>query len=242
MANPPFNVKDWWNEKLADDPRWEYGTPPEGNANFAWLQHMLYHLSPNGSLALLLANGSMSSQTSGEGEIRKNLLEADLVECMVALPGQLFTNTQIPACIWFLTKNKTNGTKTPDGEGKGDRSGKVLFIDAREKGYMKDRVLRDFKPEEIKEIAETLTNWQKGIADYEDLPGYCKSATLEEIRKNDYVLTPGRYVGAPETEDDGIPFPEKMEKLTARLRTQFKESEALEAKIKENLAGLGYEL
>lgn len=242
MANPPFNVKDWWNEKLADDPRWEYGTPPEGNANFAWLQHMLYHLSPNGSLALLLANGSMSSQTSGEGEIRKNLLENDLVECMVALPGQLFTNTQIPACIWFLTKNKTNGTKTPDGEGKGDRTGKVLFIDAREKGYMKDRVLRDFKPEEIKEIAQTLTNWQKGSKEYEDIPGYCKSATLEEIRKNDHVLTPGRYVGAPETEDDGIPFSEKMGKLTAQLKTQFEQSEALEAKIKENLAGLGYEL
>ena len=242
MANPPFNVSDWWNEKLADDPRWEYGTPPQGNANFAWLQHMLYHLSPNGSLALLLANGSMSSQTSGEGEIRKALLENDLIECMVALPGQLFTNTQIPACIWFLTKNKTNGTKTPDGEGKGDRTGKVLFIDAREKGYMKDRVLRDFKTEEIKEIAKTLTHWQQGSEEYEDTPGYCKSTTLEEIRKNDYVLTPGRYVGAPETEDDGIPFSEKMEKLTTRLKGQFEESEALETKIKENLAGLGYEL
>lgn len=242
MANPPFNVKDWWNEKLADDPRWQYGTPPEGNANFAWLQHMLYHLSPNGSLALLLANGSMSSQTSGEGDIRKNLLEADLVECMVALPGQLFTNTQIPACIWFLTKNKTNGTQTPDGKGKGDRTDKVLFIDAREKGYMRDRVLRDFKPEEIQEVADTLTHWQQGSEEYEDIPGYCKSATLEEIQKNDYVLTPGRYVGAPEAEDDGIPFPEKMEKLTARLKTQFEESEGLEAKIKENLAGLGYEL
>ncbi|MTI88830.1 MAG: type I restriction-modification system subunit M [Balneolaceae bacterium] len=241
MANPPFNVSDWWNEKLADDPRWEYGTPPQGNANFAWLQHMLYHLSPNGSLALLLANGSMSSNTSGEGEIRKNLLENDLVECMVALPGQLFTNTQIPACIWFLTKNKTNGTKTPDGEGKGDRSGKVLFIDAREKGYMKDRVLRDFKEEEIKEIAQTYHDWQQD-EEYEDIPGYCKSATLEEVQKNDYVLTPGRYVGAPETEDDGIPFPEKMEKLTARLKIQFEESETLETKIKENLAGLGYEL
>jgi len=241
MANPPFNVKDWWSEKLADDPRWEYGTPPQGNANFAWLQHMLYHLSPNGSLALLLANGSMSSNTSGEGEIRKNLIENDLVECMVALPGQLFTNTQIPACIWFLTKNKTNGTKTPDGEGKGDRSGKVLFIDAREKGYMKDRVLRDFKEEEIKEIAETYHNWQRD-EEYEDIPGYCKSATLQEVQKNDYVLTPGRYVGAPETEDDGIPFPEKMEKLTARLKGQFEESEALEAKIKENLEGLGYEV
>jgi len=240
MANPPFNVSDWWNEKLADDPRWEYGTPPQGNANFAWLQHMQYHLAPNGSLALLLSNGSMSSQTSGEGDIRKNLLENDLVECMVALPGQLFTNTQIPACIWFLTKNKTNGTKTPDGKGKGDRSGKVLFIDAREKGYMKDRVLRDFKPEEIQEISETLTHWQQGSDEYEDIPGYCKSATLEEIKKNDYVLTPGRYVGAPEAEDDGIPFSEKMEKLTARLKTQFEESEALEKKIKENIAGLGY--
>src|SRR5690625_2283557 len=242
MANPPFNVKDWWNEKLAGDPRWQYGTPPKGNANFAWLQHMLYHLSPNGSMALLLANGSMSSQTSGEGDIRKNLIEADLVECMVALPGQLFTNTQIPACIWFLTRNKNNGTATPDGEVRGNRTGKVLFIDAREKGYMKDRVLRDFKPDEIKEIAETLTNWQKGNQDYEDIPGYCKSATLEEIRKNDFVLTPGRYVGAPEAEDDGIPFSEKMEQLTTRLKTQFEESEALEAKIKENLAGLGYEV
>jgi len=241
MANPPFNVSDWWNEKLADDPRWEYGTPPQGNANFAWLQHMLYHLSTNGSLALLLANGSMSSNTSGEGEIRKNLLEADLVECMVALPGQLFTNTQIPACIWFLTKNKTNGTPTPDGKGRGNRQGKVLFIDAREKGYMKDRVLRDFKEEEIKEIAKTYHNWQRD-EEYEDIPGYCNSATLEEIRKNDYVLTPGRYVGAPETEDDGIPFPEKMEKLTARLKSQFEESETLEAKIKENLAGLGYDI
>ena len=242
MANPPFNVSDWWNEKLADDPRWKYGTPPQGNANFAWLQHMLYHLSPSGSLALLLANGSMSSQTSGEGDIRKNLLENDLVECMVALPGQLFTNTQIPACIWFLTKNKTNGTQTPDGKGKGDRSDKILFIDAREKGYMKDRVLRDFKSEEIQEIADTLTHWQQGSEEYEDIAGYCNSATLEEIQKNDYVLTPGRYVGAPEAEDDGIPFPEKMEKLTARLKTQFEESEALEARIKENLAGLGYEV
>jgi len=253
MANPPFNVSDWWNEKLADDPRWEYGTPPQGNANFAWLQHMLYHLSPNGSLALLLANGSMSSNTSGEGEIRKNLLEKDLVECMVALPGQLFTNTQIPACIWFLTKNKgkkkspLEGSTTSAGrgvvEGKEltNRQNKILFIDAREKGYMKDRVLRDFKEEEIKEIAKTYHNWQRD-EEYEDIPGYCKSSTLEEIQKNDYVLTPGRYVGAPEAEDDGIPFPEKMEKLTARLKTQFEESESLEAKIKENLAGLGYDV
>ena len=250
MANPPFNVKDWWNEKLADDPRWKYGTPPQGNANFAWLQHMLYHLSENGSMALLLANGSMSSNTSGEGDIRKNLLEADLVECMVALPGQLFTNTQIPACIWFLTKDK-KAKKSPlergfrgvsDGETSfDDRTGKVLFIDAREKGYMRDRVLRDFEASEIQEIAETLSSWQSG-EDYKDIAGYCKSATLEEIRKNDYILTPGRYVGAPEAEDDGIPFAEKMEQLSAKLKTQFEESAELEAKIKENLGGLGYEV
>src|SRR5690625_253865 len=250
MANPPFNVKDWWNEKLADDPRWKYGTPPQGNANFAWLQHMLYHLSENGSMALLLANGSMSSNTSGEGDIRKNLLEADLVECMVALPGQLFTNTQIPACIWFLTKDK-KAKKSPlergfrgvsDGETSfDDRTGKVLFIDAREKGYMRDRVLRDFEASEIQEIAETLSSWQNG-EDYKDIAGYCKSATLEEIRKNDYILTPGRYVGAPEAEDDGIPFAEKMEQLSAKLKTQFEESAELEAKIKENLGGLGYEV
>ncbi len=241
MANPPFNVKDWWNASLENDPRWEFGTPPESNANFAWLQHMLYHLSPNGSMALLLANGSMSSNTGGEGDIRKALVEADKVECIVALPGQLFTNTQIPACIWFLTKNKRNGSSTPDGRGRGNREGKVLFIDAREKGYMKDRVLRDFKQEEIDQIAQTLTNWQHN-EDYEDLPGFCKSATRKEIEKNDFVLTPGRYVGAPDAEDDGIPFAEKMEQLTARLKTQFEESEKLEAQIKENLAGLGYEL
>lgn len=242
MANPPFNVSDWWDEKLADDPRWEYGTPPESNANFAWLQHMLYHLAPNGSMALLLANGSMSSQTSGEGEIRKNLLEADLVECIVALPGQLFTNTQIPACIWFLTNNKLNGTKTPDGESRGNREGKVLFIDAREKGYMKDRVLRDFKEEEINEIAETFSNWQKGKEDYKDLPGYCKSVQLEKIRENDFVLTPGQYIAAPESEDDGIPFPEKMEKLRIKLKKQFEKNAELEKDIRDNLSVLGYEL
>jgi len=191
-------------------------------------------------MALLLANGSMSSQTSGEGDIRKNLLEADVVECMVALPGQLFTNTQIPACIWFLTKNKRNGSETPEGKAKGDRSGKVLFIDAREKGYMKDRVLRDFKAEEIREIAQTYTHWQEDNEKYVDIPGYCKSAPLEEIRKNDYVLTPGRYVGAPEVEDDGIPYAEKMEQLTSKLKMQFEESGELEEQIKENLKGLGY--
>lgn len=235
MANPPFNMKDWWDEKLADDPRWAYGTPPENNANFAWMQHMLYHLAPNGSMGLLLANGSMSSNTSGEGEIRKALLEADLVECMVALPGQLFTNTQIPACIWLLTRNKKQASY------KANRRGKVLFIDARELGYMKDRVLRDFKPEDIQKIADTFHNWQKDDG-YEDQPGFSYSASLEEMKKHDHVLTPGRYVGAPEIEDDGIPFAEKMEKLTNELRKQFEENRKLEEQNRKNLAGLGYEV
>lgn len=244
MANPPFNMKDWWSESLADDLRWQYGTPPQGNANFAWIQHMLHHLSPTGSMALLLANGSMSSTTSGEGDIRKRLIEADLVECMVALPGQLFTNTQIPACIWFLTKDKSNGLIRD--RKKRNRTGEFLFIDARELGYMRDRVLRDFTVEDIAKIADTYHAWQSSPEDaataYEDVPGYCYSATLEEISKHDFVLTPGRYVGAPEQEDDGIPFAEKMADLTATLKEQLAQSAELEAQIKHNLAGLGYEL
>lgn len=233
MANPPFNMKEWWDARLEGDPRWKYGTPPQGNANFAWLQHMLHHLAPTGSMALLLANGSMSSSTSGEGEIRKNLLEADLVECMVALPGQLFTNTQIPACIWFLTKNKKGGNDLRD------RSGETLFIDARNLGYMKDRVLRDFTPEDIEKIAATFRNWRRGTG-YEDEPGFCKSGTLQEIAAHDYVLTPGRYVGAAETEEDDEPFADKMARLTADLREQFAQSAELEERIKKNLEGLGY--
>ena len=259
MANPPFNMKEWWDAKLEGDPRWQYGTPPKNNANFAWLQHMLYHLAPNGSLALLLANGSMSSNTSGEGEIRKNLLENDLVECMVALPGQLFTNTQIPACIWFLTKNKK---ARPDGTGEGafrDRKGEVLFIDARNIGYMKDRVLRDFSPEDIEKITDTYHAWKMDYSDvdvgdgiqaaidpnldylYEDIPGFCKSAILDDIKQHDYVLTPGRYVGAAEEEDDGEPFAEKMARLTKQLKEQFEQGDKLEGEIKKNLAGLGYD-
>lgn len=235
MANPPFNMKEWWDAKLEGAPRWQYGTPSQGNANFAWMQHMIYHLAPNGSMALLLANGSMSSNTSGEGDIRKNLLEADLVECMVALPGQLFTNTQIPACIWFLSKNKK------DRNGFRDRSGEVLFIDARTMGYMKDRVLRDFTSEDIHKIADVFHGWRKGEG-YQDMPAFCKSAKLDEIKKHDYVLTPGRYVGAAEEEADGEPFAEKMARLTAQLKVQFTESDKLEKQIKKNLAGLGYEL
>jgi len=235
MANPPFNIKDWWHAKLEGDVRWKYGTPPQGNANFGWMQHMLHHLAPTGSMALLLANGSMSSNTNNEGEIRKALIAVDLIECMVALPGQLFTNTQIPACIWFLTKDKFGGN------GKTERRGKTLFIDARSLGYMKDRVLRDFTKADIAKITETFHAWQSG-ENYQDQAGFCFSAELKDIQKHDYVLTPGRYVGAAEQEDDGEPFAEKMARLTAQLKTQFDESSRLEAEIKKNLAGLGYEI
>ncbi|MDX9945274.1 MAG: class I SAM-dependent DNA methyltransferase [Azonexus sp.] len=242
MANPPFNMKEWWNEKLASDPRWIAGTPPQGNANFAWLQHMLYHLAPAGSMALLLANGSMSSNTNNEGEIRKKLIEDDYVECMVALPGQLFTNTQIPACIWFLTRDKRNGLAL--NKSKRDRRGQFLFIDARQLGYMKDRVLRDFTLEDIKKVADTFHAWQlhaKGEG-YEDVPGFCYSATLDDIRKHEHVLTPGRYVGAEAQESDGEVFADKMARLTAQLAEQFSESAKLEGEIRKNLAGLGFGL
>ncbi len=233
MANPPFNMKAWKEGVKEDDPRWKYGVPPDGNANFAWMQHMVHHLAPHGSLALLLANGSMSSNTNSEGEIRKAIVEADLVECMVALPGQLFTNTQIPACIWFLTRSKA------ERKGRRSRPGETLFIDARKLGYMKDRVLRDFRPEDIARVAATFHAWQRGEG-YADEPGFCKAATLDDIRKSDHVLTPGRYVGAAAQEEDGEPFEDKMARLTATLGEQFKESARLEAEIRKNLAGLGY--
>ncbi len=245
MANPPFNMKEW-NAGVDDkDPRFKYGMPPVGNANFAWLQHMLHHLAPDGSQALLLANGSMSSSTNNEGTIRQALVENDLVECMVALPGQLFTNTQIPACIWFLTKNK-NARIDKAGRKLRSRKNEVLFIDARNLGYMKDRILRDFKIEDIKQVADLFHAWKTGEAvngvEYQDQAGFCKSTTLAEIQNNDFVLTPGRYVGAAEEEDDGILFGEKMATLTATLSEQFAESARLEIEIKENLKGLGYEL
>ncbi|EJV9310247.1 type I restriction-modification system subunit M [Vibrio vulnificus] len=240
MANPPFNIKDWWHAKLEGDIRWKYGTPPQGNANYGWIQHMLHHLNDNGSMGLLLANGSMSSNTNNEGEIRKALIEADLVECMVALPGQLFTNTQIPACIWFLTKNKKGGSSATQ-KGKRDRRGETLFIDARNLGFMKDRVLRDFTNEDIAKIADVFHAWQSGTG-YEDEKGFCFSAKLEDMQKHDYVLTPGRYVGAAEAEEDSEPFTDKMQRLTAQLKAQFEESDRLEKAIKENLAGIGYEL
>ncbi len=268
MANPPFNIKEWWDGKLEGDARWKYGTPPQGNANFAWVQHMLHHLAPNGSMALLLANGSMSSNSSGEGDIRRALIEADLVECMVALPGQLFTNTQIPACIWFLTKNKAKrerGTGVSPVSSKNhsqdgyaplsplrDRRGETLFIDARKLGFMKDRVLRDFAKEDTEKIAGTFREWRSSpensklktskLTSYSDVSGFCKSVTLQEITSHGHVLTPGRFVGAEDIEDDGEGFDEKMTRLTSDLKSQFTESAKLEAAIKDNLKGLGYEL
>jgi type I restriction enzyme M protein len=233
MANPPFNMKEWNTGVKDDDPRWKYGIPPASNANFAWMQHMIHHLAPNGSMALLLANGSMSSNTNNEGEIRKAIVEADLVECMVALPGQLFTNTQIPACIWFLTRSKAarNGWR--------DRAGETLFIDARNLGYMKDRVLRDFTAEDVRKIADVFHAWKKG-EDYADEAGFCKTARVEEFRKHDHGLTPGRYVGTAEQRGDGEPFEAKMARLTAQLKEQFTASARLERVIRDNLARLGY--
>ncbi len=230
MANPPFNMKEWWHQSLALDVRWKYGVPPQGNANFAWMQHMIHHLAPNGQMGLLLANGSMSSNTNGEGEIRKKLVLADLVECMVALPGQLFTNTQIPACIWFLSKKKSLR-----------RKGEVLFLDARNLGYMRDRVLRDFTSEDISHLTGTYHAWKQGEG-YEDVSGFCASVSLKGIEKHDFVLTPGRYVGAVEQEEDSEPFSEKMNRLTAQLKEQLLESQRLERKIRQNLSGLGYEI
>ena len=239
MANPPFNMKEWDTGVSSEDPRWQYGIPPTGNANFAWLQHMLYHTAPNGSLGLLLANGSMSSNTNNEGAIRRKLIEEDLVECMVALPGQLFTNTQIPACIWFLTKNKQRRTSAA-GRQLNDRRGKVLFIDARNLGYMKNRVLRDFTQSDLNQVTETFHNWQINDG-YEDVPGFCKSAEPTTIENHDFVLTPGRYVGAALEENDGEPFAEKMARLTDTLKVQFTEGELLEKEIRGNLLELGYD-
>ncbi|SFC86321.1 type I restriction enzyme M protein [Spirosoma endophyticum] len=233
MANPPFNLKDWGGETIRDDRRWEYAIPPSANANFAWMQHMLYHLAPTGRMGLLLSNGSMSSNANTEGEIRRAIVEADQVECMVALPGQLFTNTQIPACIWILSKSKTAR------DNRRNRVGETLFIDAREIGYMKDRILRDFKEHDIRLIAETFHNWQRGTG-YVDVPGFCRSATLADIAVHDYVLTPGRYVGAEAKEREGESFEVMMPQLVAKLREQFSESARLQGVIEENLIGMGY--
>ena len=232
LANPPFNVSDWGGERLRDDRRWEYGVPPAGNANFAWVQHFLHHLAPRGIAGFVLANGSMSSSQSNEGEIRRNIIEAGLVDCIVALPGQLFRSTQIPACLWFLRR----------GRRAGERLGETLFVDARKLGYMMDRTHRDLSAEDIARIAGAYHAWRgsDGAGDYADVPGFCKSAPLEEIRRHGHVLTPGRYVGAAPQPGDGEPFQEKMARLTAQWREQQAEAQRLDAAIAENLERLGF--
>ena len=239
LANPPFNVSDWGGERLGDDKRWRYGAPPKGNANFAWVQHIVHHLAPRGVAGFVLANGSMSSSQSGEGEIRKTLIEADLVDCMVALPGQLFYSTQIPACLWFLARDRKGGKA-------GDRRGEVLFIDARKMGRMIDRTHRELTDDDIARIADTYHAWRLsadgagGGNAYADIPGFCKSAPLEEVRKHGHVLTPGRYVGAEAQAEDGEPFEDKMTRLVKELRERQAEGARLDAAIKANLAAIGF--
>ena len=223
LANPPFNISDWGQEHLQDDIRWKYGLPPKGNANFAWIQHMIHHLSPKGTAGFVLANGSMSGQTGGEGEIRKQLVLNDMVDAIVTLPSQLFFNVAIPCCLWFVSRERTN------------RHGKVLFIDGRNLGKMVSRRNRELTPEDIAKVTEAYHNYKTDNGKYEDLPGFCKVATLDEIKEHDFVLTPGRYVGAEAAEEDDEAFADKMARLTAELNEQFAKSHELEAKIKANL-------
>ena len=227
MANPPFNLSDWGADKLQDDVRWKYGIPPASNANFAWLQHMIYHLAPNGRIGMVLANGSLSSQSGGEGEIRKNIINADLVDCIIAMPAQLFYTTQIPVSLWFLSKNKK-------------RKNKTLFIDARKMGTMVTRKLRELTDEDIKKLADTYKAYVDGTL--EDIKGFCAVKDTNDIAEQDYILTPGRYVGIEEQEDDGEPFEEKMARLTSELSDMFKKSHELEEEIRKNLGAIGYEV
>ena len=230
LANPPFNDSDWNGDLLKDDVRWKFGVPPKNNANFAWVQHFIHHLAPTGIAGFVLANGSMSSNTSNEGEIRKSIIEEDLVDCMVALPSQLFYNTMIPACLWFVTRNKGN-------HGKRKRKGEILFIDARNMGEMIDRRHRELTDEDIDKITKTYHAWrgEKSSGRYKDIKGFCKSAKLEEVEKHNFILTPGRYVGIPDEEEDDEPFEEKMVRITKELEDQFKEGDKLEGEIKVNL-------
>lgn len=243
LANPPFNDSDWGQVRLKDDARWKYGVPPAGNANFGWVQHFLHHLAPTGIAGFVLANGSMSSQQSGEGDIRKAIVEADLVDCMVALPGQLFYSTQIPVCLWFLARDKKNGL---GGRGKKmrNRQKQTLFIDARKLGTLIDRVHRELSDDDIAKITDTYHRWRGDAPDksakYEDVAGFCKSVTTDEMAAHQFVLTPGRYVGAEEVVDDGEPFDDKMKRLVATLQQQFAEGARLEKEIRGNLKGLGY--
>jgi type I restriction enzyme M protein len=234
LANPPFNDSDW--HRNDEDVRWKYGLPPKGNANFAWVQHFIHHLSPNGFAGFVLANGSMSSNQSGEGEIRKAIIDADLVDCMVAMPGQLFYSTQIPVCLWFLTRSKNDRKRR-------NRKGETLFIDARKMGTLIDRVHRELTDADIARITDTYHAWRgdKGAGEYADIAGFCKTAKTAEIAEHGYVLTPGRYVGAEEVEDDAEPFAEKMQRLVSELNSQFAESAKLELAIRANLEGLGHD-
>ncbi len=235
LANPPFNLSDWAGDQLTDDKRWQFGIPPKGNANFAWIQHIVHHLAPNGVAGIVLANGSLSSNQSNEGEIRKNIIEAGLVDCMVALPGQLFYSTQIPACLWFLARNRGNGKYR-------ERRDEVLFIDARALGDMVTRTHRELSDREISRIAETYHAWrnENHSKNYVDIPGFCQSVELEEIRKHGYVLTPGRYVGVAPDEEDGEPFEDKMKRLTVQLREQQEQGAKLDVAIERNLTELGF--
>lgn len=227
MANPPFNLSDWGADKLQDDVRWQYGTPPAGNANFAWLQHMIYHLAPNGKIGMVLANGALSSQSGGEGDIRKNIVNADLVECIVAMPSQLFYTTAIPVSLWFLAKNKK-------------QHGKTLFIDARKMGTMVTRKLRELSEDDIKKIADTCNAFIDGTL--EDVKGFCAVKTTEDIAAQDYILTPGRYVGIEDKEEDDEPFDEKMTRLTSELSQMFNKSHELEEEIRKKLGAIGYDI
>ena len=235
LANPPFNMSDWGGERLRNDVRWRYGVPPVGNANFAWVQHMIHHLAPNGIAGFVLSNGSMASNQSGEGEIRKAIIEADLADCMIALPGQLFYGAAIPACLWFLTRNKADSKLR-------DRKGETLFIDTRKMGHLIDRTHRELTDDEIQRIAQTYHSWrgEKGAGKYKDVLGFCKAATLDDIRKHGHVLTPGRYVVAEAQVDDGEPFDQKMKRLTVTLRQQQAEAAKLDTAIDKNLKELGY--
>jgi len=235
LANPPFNMSDWGGDRLREDVRWKYGVPPAGNANFAWVQHFIHHLAPGGVAGFVLANGSMSSNQSGEGEVRKAIIEADLVDCIVTLPGQLFYSTQIPVCLWFIARDKRNARFK-------NRLGKTLFIDARKLGRMINRVQLELTTEDIANIADTYHAWRgdKDAGTYEDAPGFCKSVALDEIRTHGHVLTPGRYVGAEATEEDSEPLEQKMKRLTANLEEQFAESATLERAIRQNLKALDY--
>lgn len=235
LANPPFNISDWGGNKLTDDIRWKYGVPPEGNANYAWLEHIVYHLAPNGVAGIVLANGALSSNTSNEGVIRKNLVDAKLVDAIVALPDKLFYSTGIPVSLWILNRNKIDNPKFRK------RADEILFIDGRNLGTMVDRRHRELSDEDVKKIADTYHNYRNIDGNYEDVQGFCKAAKLEEVREHEYVLTPGRYVGIEEQEDDGVPFEEKMEVLTSELGELFEKSRSLEEEIRKNLGGIGYE-